>query len=180
MLHRDRAVVLVVDIQDKLMPKSAATAEAFLEGVLKLIQSARIMGLPILVTEQNPEKIGPTNARTAEALGDAPRFAKMAFGCFADPAVAKAVAATGRKQILVLGMETHICVKQTVLGAIEEGYEVFVPRDATAAMHEADHHAGIERMARAGAEIVTAQMAIFELIREAGTPLFRRMLPLLK
>lgn len=180
MLHRDRVLMMVVDIQDKLMPKSPEVAESFLAAAIKLIQCARVMEIPLLVTEQNPEKIGGTNTGVSEALGDAPRLPKMAFGCFADPAIARAVAASGRKQILALGMETHICVMQTALGAIESGYEVFVARDATVSMREEEHHAGIARMAQAGAEIVTAQMAVFELLREAGTPLFRRMLPLLK
>jgi nicotinamidase-related amidase len=104
----------------------------------------------------------------------------MEFGCLANENFRRALENSGRRQLLVCGMETHICVMQTVLAALEAGYEVFVVRDAVASMHETEHEAGLARMKQAGAVIVTTQMTLFELLRAAGTPAFRSMLPLLK
>lgn len=180
MLERDKSILLVIDIQDKLLPKDAAMAERFLAKAIKLIRSAQCLHVPILVSEQNPEKLGGTNARVSEALGDIRRTAKMEFGCMANAEFRDALAATGRRQLLATGMETHVCVMQTVLAALEAGYEVFVARDAVASMEKDEYQAGLERMSGAGAALVTVQMAVFEWLRAAGTPEFRSMLPLLK
>lgn len=180
MLERSTTALIVVDIQDVLMPKEAAVTAAFKASACKLIHCAQCLELPIVVTEQNPEKLGGTNETVLETLGDGPRLSKMEFGCFANTGFCEALEATGCTQLLVTGMETHICVMQTILQGIELGHEMFVVRDAVASMHKADYKAGLYRMAQAGAQLVSAQMAIFELLRAAGTPEFRRMLPLLK
>jgi nicotinamidase-related amidase len=180
MLRCEDALLLVIDIQDVLMPKRDGVAESFVAQCVKLIKCAKTLSIPRLVTEQNPDRLGGTTAAVAEALESAPRIDKMEFGCLANENFRRALENSGRRQLLVCGMETHICVMQTVLAALEAGYEVFVVRDAVASMHETEHEAGLARMKQAGAVIVTTQMTLFELLRAAGTPAFRSMLPLLK
>ena len=180
MLDRAQAILLVIDIQDKLFPRDAAMVESLLTHSMKLIRAARILNIPVLVTEQNPDKLGATNVRVGETVGEAPRFSKMEFGCLGNAVFRAALTALGRNQLIVVGMETHICVMQTVLAALEEGYEAYVVRDAVSSMEPCEREAGLDRMARAGAIPITTQRALFELLRAAGTPEFRAMLPLLK
>lgn len=180
MLDHAQAALAVVDFQDKLMPDDAEAVRSFLDHAVKLVECARCLDMPILVTEQNPERLGGTNAVIAEALSDIPRLSKMEFSCAGNEAFRAALRATGRRQVLVMGMETHICVLQTALGLKERGYEPFVVRDATLSMRDAEHQAGLQRLVQEGVKLATTQMAIFELLRAAGTPEFKRMLPLLK
>lgn len=180
MLRRDDTALVVIDIQDKLMPKREGVTEEVVAKTVRLVKAAKGLGIPVLVTEQNPDKLGPTTAPLAEALEDTPRLGKMEFGCTANAAFRDALAATGRKQLLITGVEAHICVLQTALGAKAQGFETFVVQDAVASLDEKEQAAGIRRMERDGAEIVTTQMAIFELLGAAGTPEFRALMPLLK
>lgn len=181
MLDREKAVLAVVDIQDVLMPRpESEETHLFLRQSAKLIQCAKTLDIPLLVTEQNPAKLGGTHAGIAEILGESPRIPKLEFGCMANPEFLAAFGALKRPQIIIIGMETHICVMQTALGALEGGYEVFVVQDAVASMDPVEREAGLVRMRRTGVTLVTVQMAIFELLRAAGTPEFRAMLPYLK
>jgi len=180
MLDAGRTVLLVIDIQDKLFPPAGSAADELIAAAQRLVRCAKCLRIPILVTEQNPEKLGGTNARVSEVLGDAPRYSKMEFGCLANAAFRKALEDLERGQLLLVGMETHVCVMQTALVALDSGYEVFVVRDAVLSAYEKQYHAGLERMDRAGAALVTAQMAMFELLRKAGTPEFKQLLSVLK
>lgn len=180
MLRRESALLLVIDVQSVLFPKREGAVQRLLGNTIKLIQAAQTLELPIVVTEQNPGKLGSTYDSVAEVLADAPRWAKMEFGCLANEGIAGALRKSGRTQLLIVGMETHICVMQTALEALDAGYEVFVARDAVTSVSEEEYEAGLARMAQAGVTLVTTQMALFELLRAAGTPEFRKMLPLLK
>ena len=181
MLHREQAALIVIDIQDIIMPKTSSVADNYLNEVGRIIQVAHTLELPILATEQYPEKFGSTNTQIIEHLGENIHpIPKLSFSCFGSPEFRTALEATGRKQLLVVGMETHICVMQTVLDAMNEGYEAFAVRDAIVSRKKREYATGLKRMARNGAQVVTTQMAIFELLREAGTPEFKQLLPLLK
>ncbi|GMU91706.1 MAG: hypothetical protein AMXMBFR4_07640 [Candidatus Hydrogenedentota bacterium] len=179
MLDRGACALLVIDYQEKLLPKIHG-AEAVAEQAVKLIRFARELGLPILWTEQYPKGLGRTVAPITEELKGFTPIEKTAFGCLGDAAFTKALEDTGRKQLLLTGIEAHVCVMQTGLAALEEGYEVYVPRDAIGSRSEKEYEAGLERLEAAGAEIVTTEMAMFEALREAGTPEFKRVLPLIK
>lgn len=180
MLVKDRAVLIVVDIQDVLMPKSPEVVSAYLDQSVKCIRACQTLGVPRLVTEQYPERLGISNPRIREALGDIPRLPKTEFGCLANAAFSRALVASGRDQLLLIGMETHVCVLQTALEALDRRYEVFLVRDAVVASRKAEHIAGMERMVQAGVIPVSAEMAIFEMLRQAGTPDFKALLPLIK
>lgn len=179
MLDKETAVLVVIDFQDKLLNKISG-AEAISDRAVKLIQFAYALKLPILCTEQYPAGLGPTNAAVKAVLGDAPIIEKLSFGCLGEPKFLDALQSTGRNQLLITGIETHVCVMQTALAALEEGYDVFVVCDAVGSRFEGDYEAGLARMRRAGVQLVTAEMAIFETLRAAGTPEFKRVLPLVK
>lgn len=179
MLERDNVAVLIVDFQDKLLTK-IFNAGAILPQAIKLIRFARTLDLPLLVSEQYPKGLGPTNEAVARELGAVDRLEKTSFGCLGDQGFAEALAGIGRRQLLVTGIETHVCVLQTVLGALDEGFQVFVAQDAVGSRRDTDHNAGLARMAKAGSELVTVEMAIFEILRDAATAEFKQILPLLK
>ena len=179
MLHRDTTVLVVIDFQERLMPK-IPVAEPVLGNAVKLIRFARELALPILLTEQYPKGLGRTVPEIAAELEGVVPIEKTAFGCMGDSAFVEALEATGCKQLLMTGVETHVCVMQTSLAALDAGYEVFIPRDAVGSREKYNYKAGLARMDRAGAQLVTTEMAMFELLREAGTPTFRRVLPLIR
>ncbi|MBI5094205.1 MAG: isochorismatase family protein [Candidatus Hydrogenedentes bacterium] len=179
MIERDKTVLAVIDFQDKLLPK-IPVADAIIARAAKLIRFARELSIPILWTEQYRNGLGPTNSAIVDELDSVPALEKMAFSCVGDAAIAGALSQMGRSQLLLTGVEAHICVMQTGLQALEKGYQVFVARDAVASRVKSEYKAGLARMQRAGAELVTVEMAMFELLRVAGTPEFKKVLPLLK
>jgi nicotinamidase-related amidase len=179
MICRDEVALLVIDFQEKLIPK-IAVADAVMARAVKLTAFAREFDQPILWTEQYVKGLGPTVPAIADHLDGVIPLEKTSFGCCGDEAFCTALSATSRKQLLVTGIETHVCVMQTVLVALEQGYEAFVVRDAVASRAKSEYKAGLDRMVRAGAELVTTEMAMFEMLREAGTPEFRSVLPMLK
>lgn len=180
MLAKDRAVLIVVDIQDVLMPKSPEIVYSYLEQSIKCIRACRILGIPILVTEQYPERLGTSNTKILETLGDVPRYPKTEFGCLANAAFYEALIRTRRDQLLLIGMETHVCILQTALEALEHRYEVFLVRDAVVSSRKAEYKAGLARMVQAGVIPVSTEMVIFELLRRAGTEDFKALLPIIK
>lgn len=179
MLDRNKVALVVIDYQEKLLPKILG-ADALSEQAIKLIRFARELDTPILCTEQYPKGLGRTVEPIMEALGGVTPLEKTAFGCLADSGFRAAIEATGRRQLLLTGIEAHICVMQTALAALEEGYEIYIPRDAVGSRFEKEYEAGLHRLERAGAELVTTEMVLFEMLREAGTPEFKKALPFLK
>jgi nicotinamidase-related amidase len=179
MLTKDHALLCVIDFQDGLLPK-IPVADAILAQAVKLIRFARELNIPIVWTEQYPKGLGVTNERIARALDGLTPVEKVSFGSFGAPGFPEALAGMHRRQLVVVGVETHVCVMQTVLAALASGYEVFVPNDAVGSRLENDYTTGLARMQAHGAEIVTTEMAMFEILRVAGTPEFKKVLPLIK
>ncbi|MDP8255752.1 MAG: isochorismatase family protein, partial [Candidatus Alcyoniella australis] len=170
---------LVIDYQQKLFPH-VLDWDQIERRALFAIECLRRLELPMVVSEQYPRGLGPTLPSIQQALGEAYRpLSKTTFSCLADADLARAVADTGAKTLLVIGIETHICVAQTVLEALEH-YRVHVLADAVGARAQIDHRLGLERMARSGAIITTAEGAVYELLREAKTPEHKRLFELLK
>ncbi len=179
MLDKDSVVLLIVDFQEKLLPK-IPVADAIMEQTVQLIRFAHEVDIPIIWTEQYQKGLGATSARIADELGGMKPYEKMAFGCFGDPGIVEAVNATGRQQLLIAGIEAHVCVMQTALQAMERDFRAFAVCDAIASRHKADYKAGLARMEHSGVELVSSEMAMFEIMRDAGTPEFKRVLPFLK
>jgi nicotinamidase-related amidase len=174
-LDRDRAALLVVDVQEAFRPvidRFEQTAGA----VATLVRGARVLGLPMLATEQYPKGLGPTVPEIAEHLGDAPRLPKT---CFAAPEAA-GFDLGGRDQVLLCGIESHICVHQSADALLEAGAEVQVVEDAVSARTGANRRLGIERVEQAGGRRTSVEMALFELLRGAGGAEFKAIQELVK
>lgn len=179
MLERINAVLVVIDYQEALLAK-IPSADVILPVGAKLIRFAKELDIPVLWTEQYPKGLGPTSAVIAHALDGGAPIEKLSFGCFGEGNFARAAESFGRRQLMVIGVEAHVCVLQTVLSGLALGYEVFVVRDAVGSRGPAHCAAALERMQAHGAELVTSEMAMFEVLRVAGTPEFKRVLPLIK
>ena len=177
-LDRTKACVLLVDVQEKLIPVmwNFAPVEKYCKA---MILAARELGLPVLATEQYPKGLGATLTSLREALGAAP-LVKMHFSCGADPEFAKALEATGRKQVVLVGIEAHVCVFQTARDLLERGYEVFVCADAVTSRFEEHRRVALEQMRDMGAVVTSAETCIFDLLHACGTPEFKRVSPLVR
>jgi nicotinamidase-related amidase len=165
LLSRDRAMLIVVDVQEAFRPYAAFAGVA--DASAKLVQAARILGVPALVSEQYPKGLGPTAPEVG--LQDERRIEKTVFSA----ARADGFDLAGRGQALVCGIEAHVCVSQTVHDLLEKGIDVHVPADAVGSRHELDYERGLERMERAGAVVSTVEASLFELLERAGTPEFK-------
>jgi nicotinamidase-related amidase len=165
LLARDRAALVVVDVQEGF--RSYATFAGVAEACAKLVQGARVLDLPALVSEQYPKGLGHTAPEVG--LQDERRIEKTVFSAVR----ADGFDLEGRDQVIVCGIEAHVCVSQTVHDLLEEGVEVHVPADAVGSRHEIDYARGLERMERAGAIVSTVEAALFELLERAGTPEFK-------
>jgi nicotinamidase-related amidase len=165
LLTRDRAALVVVDVQEGFRPYAAFDGVA--SSCAKLVRAARILELPALVSEQYPKGLGHTAPEVG--ITDEPLIEKTVFSA----ARAGGFDLGGRDQVIVCGIETHVCVSQTVHDLLAAGIEVHVPADAVASRHEIDYERGLERMERAGAIVSTVEAALFELLERAGTPEFK-------
>jgi len=165
LLERDRAALVVVDVQEGFRPYDSFAGVA--ASCAKLIAAARLLGVPALVSEQYPKGLG----HSAPELGieDEPRIEKTVFSV----ARAEGFELGGREQAIVCGIETHVCVSQTVHDLLGKGVEVHVPADAVGSRHAIDYERGLERLQRAGAVVGTVEAALFELLERAGTPEFK-------
>lgn len=181
-LNRDDTVLLVIDIQERL---GAAMEPARFERLVKntgiLIQTAKTLGLPVLVTEQYPRGLGHTVPALLELLPeDATPVEKVAFSCGAVKELARRLFDLRRKQVIVVGMETHVCVFQTVRDLVAGGYAPFVARDAVLSRTTENHDTGLELMRESGATISSTETIVFDLLGAAGTPEFKALSPLVK
>lgn len=180
LMSRGDTALLVVDVQEKLV-SAIADNRRILWNVRRLIDGAKTLGLPVVGTEQYPKGLGATAAELAERLGPAP--SKLTFSCGGCPELALVLEgwrARGIHKILVCGMEAHVCVQQTVLDLLADGWRVYVAADAVGSRFEVDYRTALERMDSAGATLTTAEAALFEWCEVAGTPEFKRISQLAK
>jgi len=180
-LQTEHCALIVVDIQEKLLPPIFNNDELVKNSQL-LVRLANILKLPMIVTTQYVKGLGPTVPQVASLLANAQPIDKMQFGCFGSNEFRSALKAMpgNRNTLLVCGMEAHICVMQTVLGGLNDGYLVHVASDAIGSRVRWNWDIGIDRMRAAGAVISTTEMMIYELLHASGTPQFKEMLPYLK
>jgi nicotinamidase-related amidase len=170
LMGRDDTALLVVDVQEKLIG-SIDGGERVVWNVRRLIDGAKILGLPVAATEQYPKGLGPTVPELAERLGDVP--AKLLFSCAGCTAIFAELRAREIHKVLVCGIESHVCVQQTVLDLLADSWRVFVAVDAIGSRHEIDRATAIGRMDSAGATLTTTEAALFEWCQAAGTPEFK-------
>ncbi|MGP9821503.1 isochorismatase family protein [Salinarimonas sp. NSM] len=182
-MRRDRAQVLAVDLQERLLP-ALPRGEAALARAAIVLRAAGLLGIPVAACVHYPKGLGPLVAPIRAALPErAPVFEKIGFSAAADPAIAgwlDANLARGRDQVVIVGAEAHVCVLQTALDLIGRGFHVFVVADAVASRAEADLHAATARLLHAGGHWVTSEMAAFEWAERGDDPAFREVLGLVK
>lgn len=167
-LDRHRAALVVIDVQEAFA-KAVERFEQVAQQTAILAQGARVLGLPLLVTEQYPRGLGDTVPIVREALADAPRLTKTVFSA----ARADGFDLAGRDQALVCGIETHVCVNQTVHDLLAGGVEVHVAVDAVSSRTAANRELGLRKMEESGAILTSVETALFELLGAAGSDEFK-------
>lgn len=178
-IQRSRAGLLVVDLQERLSPAIFENKRA-VENCMRLIRATAVLNRPIFVTEQYPKGLGRTLAGIAAAVPNFAPMEKVTFSaCGAEGLMARLQAASV-SDVILCGIETHVCVSQTCLDLLDSNYRVFVVADAISSRTHENHLLGVERMRAAGAVLVSTEMIIFELLERAGTDEFKRILPLVK
>jgi nicotinamidase-related amidase len=179
MLSIDNTALLIIDVQEKLF-RVINGKELLLENLQKIISGARALGIPILVTEQNPAGLGGTLSELKALLADIQPVSKFSFSCCGDERCMEELASLKRTQLLLAGIETHICVYQTALDLLEQGYEVEVLADCVGSRTDENKKLGLEKMKQAGAQITAVEIALFELQRVAKGDAFKELSKLVK
>jgi nicotinamidase-related amidase len=180
-LDADQCALIVVDMQEKLLPP-IWEKDRLVRNVQLLIRAAGILKIPTIVSTQYAKGLGSTVPEIAALLPDAPPVDKLMFSCFGSEVFCSLLKRLPgqRSTVLLCGMETHICVMQTALGALREGYLVHVASDAVSSRTEMNWRIGLDRMRAGGAILSSTEMMIYELLRSSGAPAFRELLPYLK
>ncbi|MEI8206109.1 MAG: hydrolase [Kiritimatiellales bacterium] len=178
MLTAKDSLLVVIDVQGKLA-EAMCDREKLFENICRLAKSAKLLGIPMLVTEQLPDKLGSTRKEIADPLAEEPLITKSSFSCCGEPKFVEALKSSGKKQIVLCGIEAHICVTQTALELLTQGLDIFLIADAVSSRSPDSRHLAIERMRHHGAEILTTEMALFEWLRDAAHPAFREVRKLL-
>jgi nicotinamidase-related amidase len=182
LLGRDTTVLVVVDMQEPFL-SVIHERDRLIQNVLVLSRAASILGIPAIATVQYPARMGGVVAEVAGALGgaaDVEPLDKLCFSCAGSPDFLAALEATGRQQVLLCGVETHICVSQTAHDLLHAGYQVHVAADAVSSRTLERHKLGMERIRDAGARPCAAEAAVYEWLQQAGTPQFKEILKLVR
>ncbi|NLW11919.1 MAG: hydrolase [Clostridiaceae bacterium] len=178
-LKREDAILLIIDIQEKLAPAMTDPIRTA-DQTAALLQGSVLMGLPVMVTEQYPRGLGRTVEQIRQHLpADVVISEKISFNACTDE-IRQALISSGRKQVVIAGMETHVCVYQTVRCLLNEGYDVCLAADAISSRRQDNRENAIESMRQMGAVISNTETILFDLLQEAGTPLFKQVSALIK
>jgi nicotinamidase-related amidase len=179
-LDREDALLLVIDVQVKLAAAMPLSGWAqFEKNAMLMVRAAQRLRLPILATEQYPKGLGPTVPGLRELLPEPP-MEKLEFSCGASAPIARRILATGRRQVIVVGMEAHVCVFQTVRDLVRGEFAVFLAQDAVLSRTEENRQVGLRLCEKSGATLTSAEAAVFDLLGAAGTAEFKELAPLLK
>ena len=178
MLSQENSVVLVIDPQEKLLPK-VFEPERVTSNCILLIRFARIAPIPLIVTSQYKKGIGPIVEKIRKEIPEESPLDKVEFSCFNNPAFIKHMEQLdkSRNTLILSGIESHICVAQTALGALERGYNVHVASDAISSRTEWNWNIGLDRMREAGATISSTEMIIYEILKRSDSAGFKAILP---
>ncbi|MCD4749578.1 MAG: hydrolase [Thermoanaerobaculales bacterium] len=176
-LNPEMAALLVVDVQERI--NGVMADQSHMPRLEVLLEACHVLKVPTVTTEQYPKGLGATLSPLAEKL-PSPAIEKETFSCLRQPEVLDALENTGRQQIVVVGIESHVCVLQTALDLLERGYEVHVPHDAVNSRRPADKEWALHRMAAAGAMITATESVLFELLGRCGTDEFKAVSKLVK
>lgn len=178
-MPRDSTGIVIVDVQKKLMAVMGR-AESVAENIIRLLHLARLYRLPVILTEQYQKMLGPTLPAVKEMLPVYDPIIKMEFDCCSAENFNAAIESAGIRNIVLAGVETHICVLQTCISLLEREYTIHVPQDAVDSRTEENRHVGLDLMKRAGAVITSTETVIFQLLKRAGSQEFREMLKVIR
>lgn len=179
MLILENTVLIVVDVQDKLA-RVMHKKEMLFDSLQKLIKGVQILGIPIILTEQNPEGLGPTIPEVVRLLPDIQPIPKLSFSCCGDERFLQELEALNRKQVLIAGIEAHVCVYQTAMDLLRLGHEVQVVADAVSSRTAENKEIGLERVKSEGASLTSTETALFELLKVAEGEKFKKLLKIVK
>ncbi|MDA1049503.1 MAG: isochorismatase family protein [Planctomycetota bacterium] len=177
LMSRTDSALLVVDVQEKLIPM-VSRHELIVWNIGRLLDGAKTLGVRAVATEQYPRGLGPTTKELADRLGDVPE--KLTFSCGGCPELFEELRDAGVFKILVVGIEAHVCVQQTVLDLLADGFRVYLAVDAIGSRYVLDYETALRRMDSAGATLTTTEAALFEWCDVAGTPEFKQISALVR
>ena len=179
LMNAQDCTLLVIDVQAKLNPVMF-DPDRTPAGAVKLLKASNILDVPALVTEQYPKGVGETVEDLQDLIPTGCPIEKNSFSCLAEEAFTEKFEDLDRPQVVLAGIEAHICVLQTALSLLDRGYDVFVVEDATASRTRENHRAGLERIRDAGGWVVTVEMVLFEWLKYSGTPAFKEISRIIK
>lgn len=178
-LTPENSMLLVIDVQEKLV--NALDKNVIVKRVSNLVKSARLLSIPVVVTEQYPKGLGQTVPEvSSEFPENTPVFEKTSFNALEEDGVLDKIKSYNKKQIVICGIETHICVHQTAAALLREGFEVYVVKDACASRNKYEFKQGIELMQANGAKISCVEIVLFEWLKTAKNPCFKEIQALIK
>jgi nicotinamidase-related amidase len=178
-LNTESTVLLLIDFQERLFPVMHEK-EKLLRNVIKLIQGSKVLEIPILLTEQYPKGLGPTIPEIKALVPDIKPVEKVCFNCCYEESFSKALKTLKRKQVLIAGIEAHICVYQTAMALARSGYEVQVAGDCVSSREPENKLAALLKMSAAGISQTTMEMALFELLKVAKGDKFKQISSIVK
>lgn len=179
LLIPEKSALLIIDIQERILPV-IKNHQLVVENTLKLIKGFNVLSLPIYYTEQYPKGLGPTVVSITQELGDLKPFDKMSFSCSGAGNLFQEFNSKNLSQIVVCGIESHVCVQQTVLDLIENNLQVNLAADAVSSRKEIDYKMALDRMRNHGAEVTSTESILFELLNVCGTPQFKEISKIVK
>lgn len=179
LLEQNNTLILIIDIQDKLV--TAVKGNKLVDNAVKLINTANLLNIPIILSEQYPKGLGTTVSEISLALtADTLKFEKTSFSLVKENGFLEKLKSYNKKQIIICGIEAHICVYQTAVELINEGFDVVLAKDICASRNDYEYNMGIELMKAAGAKISCLEIILFELLRGSVHPLFKEVQSLIK
>ncbi len=179
MLNKDNTSLVLVDVQGKLAALMH-NKEEFFSNAIKIIKGAKVLDIPIIWNEQLPDKLGPTIPEIKELLTGMSPLEKKTFSCCGNDGFSSALESTGRKQVLLIGMETHVCVYQTAVDLVSRGYDTYLVADAVSSRTQKNIELGVEAIKNAGAKITSVEMALFEMLQVAEGEKFKEIIKIVK
>lgn len=177
-LNQEESVLMIVDIQERLVPVMKYGKQV-IDNTNTLISIAKSLEIPMIITEQYPKGLGQTVSEIQANTEGTKAFEKITFSC-CTPEVMEALNKLGKKKVIITGMETHVCVFQTVRDLLSHGYQVYLVKDAVCSRTKENYKNGLDLMSNMGAVVTNTETVFFDLMKKAGTPLFKELSKLIK
>jgi len=178
-IERESTAAVIVDVQDKLFPL-IYEHEKLANSIVRLINGLKVLGVPLIITQQYTKGLGGTISEVKDALGYFTHIEKQSFSCCGDPVFSEALKKTGRKNVILMGIESHVCVLQTCLDLTENGYRPVLIEDCVSSRYKNDKKYAVKRMQQAGAIVSTYESILFELTVVSGTEQFKSISKIIK